>query len=308
MKYIIGTRGSKLALVQTKLVIQNLKSAYPQDEFIAKVIKTTGDMDQKRRLDEIGSKGIFVKEIEDELLDGTISMAVHSMKDMPDEPAEGLIFAKAWKREDPRDVLILKKAESLDELPYRAVIGTGSKRRAYQISAMRPDLKIVSIRGNVDTRIRKLKEGQLCEGEILDGIMAATQNKLRSIFANYDAAMREAIETSYGESSGNISELLENRPELTGTNREKLLSMVQDTKLAAYINEVYRPGASVGDGGTADKLIMEFYEGSSRHLPKAKERLVGINRIIDSGKLGLNDLDIAEALRDDLEYAIDLFK
>lgn len=110
------------------------------------------------------------------------------------------------------------------------------------------------------------------------------------------------------ESSGNISELLENRPELTGTNREKLLSMVQDTKLAAYINEVYRPGASVGDGGTADKLIMEFYEGSSRHLPKAKERLVGINRIIDSGKLGLNDLDIAEALRDDLEYAIDLFK
>ena len=114
--------------------------------------------------------------------------------------------------------------------------------------------------------------------------------------------------TSYGKSSGNISELLENRPELTGTNREKLLSMVQDTKLAAYINEVYRPGASVGDGGTADKLIMEFYEGSSRHLPKAKERLVGINRIIDSGKLGLNDLDIAEALRDDLEYAIDLFK
>ena len=118
----------------------------------------------------------------------------------------------------------------------------------------------------------------------------------------------DALETSYGESSGNISELLENRPELTGTNREKLLSMVQDTKLAAYINEVYRPGASVGDGGTADKLIMEFYEGSSRHLPKAKERLVGINRIIDSGKLGLNDLDIAEALRDDLEYAIDLFK
>ena len=120
--------------------------------------------------------------------------------------------------------------------------------------------------------------------------------------------IKKITETSYGESSGNISELLENRPELTGTNREKLLSMVQDTKLAAYINEVYRPGASVGDGGTADKLIMEFYEGSSRHLPKAKERLVGINRIIDSGKLGLNDLDIAEALRDDLEYAIDLFK
>ena len=123
-----------------------------------------------------------------------------------------------------------------------------------------------------------------------------------------DIDVGSVSKTSYGESSGNISELLENRPELAGTNREKLLSMVQDSKLATFINEVYRPGASVGDGGTADKLIMEFYEGSSRHLPKAKERLVGIKRIIDSGKLGLNDLDIAEALRDDLEYAIDLFK
>ena len=115
-------------------------------------------------------------------------------------------------------------------------------------------------------------------------------------------------ETSSGKSSSNISELLENRPELTGTNREKLLSTVQDSKLASFINEVYRPGASVGDGGTADKLIMEFYEGTSRHLPKATERLVGINNIINSGGLGLNDLDVAEALRNDLEYAIDLFK
>lgn len=83
--------------------------------------------------------------------------------------------------------------------------------------------------------------------------------------------VRVFVKTSYGESSGNISELLENRPELTGTNREKLLSMVQDTKLAAYINEVYRPGASVGDGGTADKLIMEFYEGSSVICQKLKK-------------------------------------
>ena len=142
-------------------------------------------------------------------------------------------------------------------------------------------------------------EEQHPKANAADAYQSATEKK---------SVKKDGSETSYGKSSGNISELLENRPELTGTNREKLLSMVQDTKLAAYINEVYRPGASVGDGGTADKLIMEFYEGSSRHLPKAKERLVGINRIIDSGKLGLNDLDIAEALRDDLEYAIDLFK
>ena len=149
------------------------------------------------------------------------------------------------------------------------------------------------------------REG-LTGAELADALLVSQKVGYEDVWDLRNAG--DALETSYGESSGNISELLENRPELTGTNREKLLSMVQDTKLAAYINEVYRPGASVGDGGTADKLIMEFYEGSSRHLPKAKERLVGINRIIDSGKLGLNDLDIAEALRDDLEYAIDLFK
>ena len=153
------------------------------------------------------------------------------------------------------------------------------------------------------------REG-LTSAELADALLVSQKVGYEDIWdlRNVGDVLESGSKTSYGESSGNISELLENRPELTGTNREKLLSMVQDTKLAAYINEVYRPGASVGDGGTADKLIMEFYEGSSRHLPKAKERLVGINRIIDSGKLGLNDLDIAEALRDDLEYAIDLFK
>lgn len=86
------------------------------------------------------------------------------------------------------------------------------------------------------------------------------------------------------------------------------MSTVQDSTLASFIDQVYRQGATVGDGGTADKLIVEFYENNSRHLPKAKERLIGINRIINSGKLGLNDLDLAEALRDDLEFAIKLFE
>ena len=137
MRYLIGTRGSKLALVQTDYVIDKLKRAYPDDDFKAVIIKTTGDLEQKKALDKIGSKGIFVKEIEDELLSGKIHMAVHSMKDMPDEPAAGLTFAKAWKREDPRDVLVLKNAASLDELPHGAVIGTGSKRRMYQLLKLR---------------------------------------------------------------------------------------------------------------------------------------------------------------------------
>ena len=102
MRYRVGTRGSKLALAQTKQVIEKLKSAFPEDEFDVVIIKTTGDMDQKSRLDQIGSKGIFVKEIEEELLEEKIHLAVHSMKDMPDTTADGLIFAKAWKREDSK--------------------------------------------------------------------------------------------------------------------------------------------------------------------------------------------------------------
>lgn len=183
MHYFIGTRGSTLALVQTNYVIDKLKKAYLEDTFEAVIIKTTGDVEQKKALDKIGSKGIFVKEIEEGLLSGRIHMAVHSMKDMPEEPEPGLIFAKIWSREDPRDVLILKNASSLEELPKGAVIGTGSKRRKYQLLKLRPDLQVVGIRGNIDTRLRKLYEGAPVEfskdfGEqgiqrTLDGIVLA---------------------------------------------------------------------------------------------------------------------------------------
>ncbi len=118
-------------------------------------------------LHEIGDKGVFVKEIEEKLLSGEIQIGVHSMKDMPAFPAPGLLFAHPWKREDPRDVLILRQAKSLDALKEGAVIGTGSKRRELQLKRIRPDLKVAGIRGNVDTRLRKMEE------EGLDGILLA---------------------------------------------------------------------------------------------------------------------------------------
>ncbi len=167
MKYRIGTRGSKLALAQTGFVAERLKKAYPEDTFEICVIKTAGDKDTCRPLGEIGTKGLFVKEIEEQLLAGKIQLAVHSMKDMPEEAEEGLRFAKAWTREDPRDVLILRRAASVWELPQQAVIGTGSKRRAYALLKLRPDLRIVDIRGNVDTRIRRMEEQKL------DGLVLA---------------------------------------------------------------------------------------------------------------------------------------
>ena len=167
MKYIIGSRGSRLALIQTKYVQEKLAKAYPEHTFEIQIIKTKGDKIQNKPLDKIGGKGLFVKEIEEKIISGEIHMGVHSMKDMPSTPAKGLVFTKVWKREDPRDVLILRTAKHLSELREGAVIATGSKRRAFQLLKLRPDLQIINIRGNVDTRLRKMEEQQL------DGIVLA---------------------------------------------------------------------------------------------------------------------------------------
>lgn len=168
MKIVVGTRGSKLAKTQAGWVMDKLQQSYPFIHFEMKIIKTQGDVDQETRLDKIGDKGIFTSAIESELLSDGIDIAVHSMKDMPSELPEGLCFAGIPLREDARDVLVLKKGYSgLEDLPKGARIGTGSKRRAYQLQAYREDLQMVPIRGNIDTRIRKIEE------ENLDGIVLA---------------------------------------------------------------------------------------------------------------------------------------
>ncbi len=162
MKVIVGSRGSKLALTQTNWVIDKIKNANPHVEVELKVIKTKGDKIQNVALDKIGDKGIFVKEIEQELLEGKIDIAIHSMKDMPSIVPEGLKFSYVPEREDFRDVIILKEGyNSLKDLPQGAKIGTGSKRRKYQLLKYRPDLDIIPIRGNIDTRIRKIEEENL---------------------------------------------------------------------------------------------------------------------------------------------------
>ena len=152
---VIGSRGSKLALWQANHIKGCLEAL--GEECRIEVISTSGDRFQSGPLKEIGNKGLFTKEIEDALLDGRVDIAVHSLKDVPTVRPEGLHITATPEREDARDVMIGKK---LSELPAGGRIGTGSLRRIAQLQAARPDLVVEGIRGNVDTRLRKLDEGQ----------------------------------------------------------------------------------------------------------------------------------------------------
>jgi len=156
----IGTRGSPLALVQARMVQARLAAALGVDAIELATIRTSGDVIQDRPLAEEGGKGLFTKEIEEALLDGRIDLAVHSAKDMPTLLPQGLMLAACLEREDARDVFISRKAPSLDALPHGAALGTTSPRRQAIAKRMRPDLRVVPLRGNVETRLRKLDEGQ----------------------------------------------------------------------------------------------------------------------------------------------------
>lgn len=157
----IGTRGSPLALAQAHETRSRLMAAFdlPEDAFAICVIKVMGDAIQDRPLKEIGGKGLFTREIEEALLDGSIDIAVHSMKDMPVDQPGGLLLNTYLPREDVRDAFVSLHAKSLDDLAQGATVGTSSLRRRSQLLAKRPDLNIVEFRGNVQTRLKKLGDG-----------------------------------------------------------------------------------------------------------------------------------------------------
>jgi hydroxymethylbilane synthase len=156
----IGTRGSPLALAQARMVREAL-AAQGVGEIEIVTIRTSGDRIQDRPLSEAGGKGLFTKEIEEALLAGTIDLAVHSAKDMPTLLPEGLMLAACLLREDVRDAFISRKAASLRDLPQRAVVGTASLRRQAMVKRLRPDVSTVVLRGNVETRLRKLEAGEV---------------------------------------------------------------------------------------------------------------------------------------------------
>jgi len=176
---VIGSRGSALAMWQSEAVARALESAHSGLKCRIEVIKTTGDIMVEASLVAIAGKGVFTKEIEDAMLEGRVDVAVHSLKDLPTVLPDGLTLGAITKREDPRDAFCARPGiASLAELPDRARIGTSSPRRRVQLRAWRPDIECVDLRGNVDTRLRKI------ESEGLDGIVLACAGLRRLGYAD----------------------------------------------------------------------------------------------------------------------------
>ncbi|MBR1553124.1 MAG: hydroxymethylbilane synthase [Schwartzia sp.] len=175
---VIGTRGSKLALWQADYVERRLREEYPGLFVTQKRVTTKGDRILDVPLAKIGGKGLFTKELEEEMLSGEIDLAVHSLKDMPASVPEGLVIAAVTKRLDPGDALVSNRFSSFAELPPGARVGTSSLRRRAQLLCARPDLTMIDLRGNVNTRLRKLDEGEY------DAIVLAVAGLKRLGFAD----------------------------------------------------------------------------------------------------------------------------
>jgi len=156
---LIGTRGSRLARIQAETVREMLSSLHPDRAWLLREIRSEGDVRRQASLASIGGRGVFVKALEDKLLAGEIDLAVHSLKDMPTRLATGLKIGAVLPREDARDALVSRGGSTLDDLPASAVVGSGSARRRAQLLAYRSDLVVQDVRGNVDTRLRKLSSG-----------------------------------------------------------------------------------------------------------------------------------------------------
>ena len=161
MKIRIGTRKSKLALIQTEMVISELKRNFSELEYEIVPIVTTGDKITNKNLYDIGGKALFLKELEEQLIDKQIDLAVHSLKDVPGVISDKLEIAAVLEREDPRDCFVSFKYKSINELPEGSIVGSSSVRRKVLISKQRPDLELVQFRGNINTRLQKLKNKEV---------------------------------------------------------------------------------------------------------------------------------------------------
>ena len=186
-KFIIGSRGSKLSLAYSshvKNLLIKSNSQFDDNSIEIKIIKTSGDIFQNKRISDIGGKGVFCKQIEEELLESKIDLAVHSLKDLPTKMTDGLCVNAVVKRNDPRDAFLSYSSKSFNELKPQSKIGTSSFRRQAQLNLLRNDIKIVAMRGNIDTRVKKLKNQEFDAIVLsLAGLqMLNIENEVKEIF------------------------------------------------------------------------------------------------------------------------------
>src|SRR5215210_3790014 len=249
----IGTRGSPLALAQAHEVRDRLAAAHgiAPDAIELRIIRSSGDRIQDRPLSEAGGKGLFTKEIEDALLAGTIDLAVHSAKDMPTLMPGGLMLAAFLPREDVRDVFISRKAKTLRDLPRGAVVGTASLRRQAMVKRLRPDLKVVTFRGNVQTRLRKLDEGEV------DATLLALAGLKRLGLTEHATSLLETEEFLPAVGQGAIA--IETRQNDNATR--KLLAAVNDPETEIAL--------------AAERAFLTVLDGSCRTPIAGHARLAG---------------------------------
>jgi len=281
-KLIIATRGSKLALWQSEHIKARLQELSPGLEVELKIIVTSGDKIQDISLSKIGGKGLFLKELEEAMLRGEAHMAVHSLKDVPTVMPEGLPLAAITEREDCRDAMLSQKYESLSALPQGATVGTSSLRRKMQLLMIRPDLDIKDLRGNVDTRIRKLKEGQF------DAIILASAGINRLGFVDsvehvYNIAQEEMV-SSMGQGALGLQ---------TIENKEifELVSQLNHKKTQMEV--------------TVERDFVDILEGGC-HVP------IGVNaKVMDNGDImtqcSLGLPDASEVLSETLTSGSDAY-
>lgn len=256
----IGTRGSRLAQVQTEMVIAALRKAHPGITVEVVTIQTTGDwkpaQGETRLLESAGGKGQFAKEIEESLLAGRVDCGVHSMKDMPAFLPDGLVIEHVLPAEDPRDVFISHICSSWQELPQGATVGTSSLRRQAFLLAQRPDLKVVTLRGNVQTRLEKLKAGQV-----------------DATFLAFAGLRRLGLE-------GVATQILEPRDFLPACGQGMIAIEIRsdNDKARALLNAIH--DRATGLRAQAERAVLQILDGSC-HTP------VGVHATSVNGKMTL---------------------
>lgn len=274
-KWIIGSRGSRLALWQSRHIAGKIKEFFTGLEIEIRIIKTTGDKILDVPLARIGGKGLFVKELEDALLSGDIDLAVHSMKDVPTELPSGLVIGAISKREDPRDIVISASGRKLSDLPANSKIGTSSLRRIAQLRQKHSSFLIEDLRGNLDTRMRKLSEGL------------------------YDAVILAAAGVHRLGAESKITEYLSCEQFLPAVGQGALGIEIRqdDNEVRNLLKEIHHPQTAAGV--KAERSFLARLEGGCQVPIGAFGRFNKDNRLILTGMVSA--VDGTHFLRDEIE-------